>query len=154
MDKLREKGLGTFRERYQRTLEETETPELLDRKLRAIEQYRREMEGQMQRKKVLTQKALRQKAEGKSDDEEDVDPLVAQRVEEGRGLHFYEISRATCAVARARAFDLYDSADAADAMQAYVEGIAAGSTSVGRRSPRGALVDRGSRSASVTARPA
>jgi len=82
MDKLREKGLGTFRERYQRTLEETETPELLDRKLRAIEQYRREMEGQMQRKKVLTQKALRQKSEGKSDDEDDVDPLVAQRVED------------------------------------------------------------------------
>ena len=82
MDKLREKGFGTFRERYQRTLEETETPELLDRKLRAIEQYRKEMEGQMRRKKVLTQKALRQKAEGKSDDEEDVDPLVAQRVED------------------------------------------------------------------------
>merc|ERR1712167_200161 len=83
MDKLREKGLGTFRERYQRTLEETETPELLERKLKAIEQYRREMEGQMKRKKVLTQKALRQKAEGKSDDEaEDVDPLVAQRVED------------------------------------------------------------------------
>ena len=36
----------------------------------------------MRRKKVLTQKALRQKAEGKSDDEEDVDPLVAQRVED------------------------------------------------------------------------
>ena len=82
MDKLREKGLGTFRERYQRTLDESETPELLDRKLRAIEQYRKEMEGQMRRKKVLTQKALRQKAEGKSDDEEDVDPLVAQRVED------------------------------------------------------------------------
>jgi hypothetical protein len=66
MDKLREKGLGTFRERYQRTLDESETPELLDRKLKAIEQYRKEMEGQMRRKKVLTQKALRQKAEGKS----------------------------------------------------------------------------------------
>ena len=70
MDKLREKGLGTFRERYQRTLDQTETPELLDRKLRAIEQYRKEMEGQMRRKKVLTQKALRQKAEGKSDDDD------------------------------------------------------------------------------------
>ena len=65
LDKLREKGLGTFRERYQRTLDETETPELLDRKLRAIEQYRKERAG----KKVLT-KALRQKAEG-SDDEAD-----------------------------------------------------------------------------------
>ena len=37
----------------------------MDRKLKAIEQYRREMEGQMQRKKVLTQKALRQKVKAR-----------------------------------------------------------------------------------------
>ena len=63
MDKLREKGPGPSG-RYQRTLE-SETPELLDRKLRAIEQYRKEMERQMRHKKVLTQKALRQKARGR-----------------------------------------------------------------------------------------
>merc|ERR1719271_410770 len=82
MDKLREKGLGTFRERYQRTLDETETPELLDRKLRAIEQYRKEWEAQMKRKKELAKKRLRQKPEGKSDDEEEADPVIAQQVEE------------------------------------------------------------------------